>query len=61
MCGYSGSPVFVHVNLARNYRPSAIGPDALLGVHWGNISEPWPVETKIVRQSTLLVGASKLE
>ena len=51
MCGYSGSPVFVHANTARNFRPSAMGPDALLGVHWGNISEPWPVETKIVRQS----------
>jgi hypothetical protein len=51
MCGYSGSPVFVHRNLARNFRPSAGAPDALLGVHWGNISEPWPVEKKIVKQS----------
>ena len=51
MCGYSGSPVFVHANTARNYRPSAMAPDALLGIHWGNISEPWHVETKILKQA----------
>lgn len=27
------------------------GPDALLGVHWGHIVEPWTIETKIVRRS----------
>jgi hypothetical protein len=58
MCGYSGPPVFVHTNTARNYRPSAMGPDALLGIHWGNISEPWRVETKIVKQSTLAALAA---
>jgi hypothetical protein len=50
-CGYSASPVFVHANVARNYRPSAFGPDALLGVHWGNIVEPWNVETKIIKKA----------
>ena len=51
MCGYSGSPVFVHTNVARNYARSALGPDVLLGVHWGNISEPWEVETKIIKEA----------
>jgi hypothetical protein len=41
----------VHANVARNYRPSAFGPDALLGVHWGNIVEPWNVETKIIKKA----------
>jgi hypothetical protein len=57
MCGYSGSPVFVTANVARNFAGSAFAPDALLGVHWGNITEPWTVETKIVKKAKQAVLA----
>lgn len=62
-CGYSGSPVFVRSEVGRNHRPSAMGPDALLGVHWGNIIEPWQVETKIVktRQAALAPNEAEID
>jgi hypothetical protein len=40
-----------------------MGPDALLGVHWGNIIEPWEVETKIVktRQAALAPNEKEID
>lgn len=60
-CGYSGSPVFVQAPIPRNHRPSALAPDALLGVHWGNIIEPWEVETRIVRTRQAALAANERE
>ena len=55
MCGYSGSPVFVDFGGARRIRGSTLvttmASDFCLGVHWGNIIEPWQVETKIVKKA----------
>jgi hypothetical protein len=63
MCGYSGSPVFVSVEFPkRNFAGSVLGPDLLLGVHWGHIIEPWTVETKVVKKVTQdILSSDELE
>jgi hypothetical protein len=56
MCGYSGSPVFVHQTGMRRSTNGDIQliagyPDLLLGVHWGHIVDPWAVKKRIVKRA----------